>query len=178
MATQRAVSYARAYRFGTDGSAALAQEPVYTREAAPVRRDTIRREGRARPTPQKKQTAFMVPKWALILVVAACIFAAAMSLLGGKSELSAMSKQISSMRLELAQIQQVNEGLEVQIEAAADPQRIRTLALNRLGMSMPSEDRVFRVTAPAVSRSQTVSMPAQQEQESLLDLLISSLTHP
>ena len=181
MANQRETSYGRAYRFGTDGSAALAEMPVYTPQTAPVHRDTIRWEGRVRSCQspaKKKEAGVSVPKWTVILAAALCLFMAAMSLLTGRSEMTAMSKQISAMRLEMAQIEQINEGLEIQIEQAADPQRIRTLALNRLGMSMPSEDRVHRVASPVRSAQHTVEMPAETQKTSLLKILISNLVHP
>lgn len=144
--------YARAYSFGTDGSAALAGSPISSQ------RPMSRVPGR-----NQRQEGVPVPLW-LVLVAVVALAAALLVMMGNRNEDRALiRRQIDEQRYYLQQAQQAIESLDAQLVLAADDQRIRSLSLNRLGMQEPKEGQVFRVPAPVVASAPQAQQAVEEQ---------------
>ena len=146
--TRRTHSYARAYSFGTDGSAALAGSPIAT--PRPPLQGTHR--------PKAAPFRMRVPLWAMILAVAGAAFVLSFVLLSMRSGETAAAKRLSTLRAELMRAQERIGTLEIKIAEAGEPTRIHTAAVNRLGMHLPKDDQI--IVAPSVNPPAAYTPPS------------------
>lgn len=163
MANRRKNSYARAYFFGTDGNAALAGNPIAS--PRPLER---------RPQHAPAKRGLRAPVWAVVLVVAGVVFVLSFMLLGMRSEATQAAKTISSLKSEMARVQEINAALDLKIAEAEDPSRIHTLAVNRLGMQLPTVEQIYTVPRAAMPTRKAEKVTAEQpDGGGLLRLLLS-----
>lgn len=132
--------YAKAYFYGTDGSAALAGSPISNARPAVVM-------PRRKP---KQAKGLHMPIWVVLLVVAGIVFVLSFVLLNMRSETASTAKDISTLRIELAKEQEIIDSLELKINQASDPERIHSIAVNRLGMRLPTDDQITVLSMPTV----------------------------
>ena len=152
MASRHITPYAKAYSFGTDGSAALAGSPATS------------------PRPLERP----LPLWVVLLSTAGLVFAMAFGLLHLRAEAASLSKQIDASKVEVARTQELIDTLEVRIAEAGDATRIQSIALNRLGMQMPDASQVITVYLPSDEApvSDITVQKTPQENRSLFSLLL------
>lgn len=144
--------YYRAYSYGTEGSAALAANPHRTGRTppppppigfAPKRQQAARAKSRAR--------GLVVPRWMPIMLMVTL----ASVLLGMNGQLNERRHQLRAEILaqegHLQDAQARIETLEFKLAEAEDETRIRSIAMNRLGMSPPAETQICRVPVPQVA---------------------------
>lgn len=167
MAATRNPYYAKAYSNGTDGSAALAGDPIASQRR--VKRPSMREH-----TP--REPGLPVPRWVLLVAVALCLFFFASTyggINGRKKELEA------GIRLQahyLAQTQTKIEETQAELALAADETRIRSIAANRLGMILPTQDQIVYIPRPAVqTETQGEQSGNTSGSTSLFDLMKSAV---
>ncbi|HIQ62797.1 MAG: hypothetical protein UFE80_00595 [Christensenellales bacterium] len=163
MASRHITPYAKAYSFGTDGSAALAGSPATS--PRPLER----------PRYQRRHAAGLrLPLWVVLLSTAGLVFAMAFGLLHLRAEAASLSKQIDASKVEVARTQELIDTLEVRIAEAGDATRIQSIALNRLGMQMPDASQVITVYLPSDEApvSDITVQKTPQENRSLFSLLL------
>lgn len=171
MATTRKNSYATAYMFGTDGSAALAGDPIATPQRNPVAHGKASR--RRMYAPMSARVVWRMPLWTVILGVAMMIFIVSFLLLGVRSDMTEAAKKKADLQVELARAKEVIASLEVNIDQRNDPQRIHSIAVNRLGMRMPAEGQVQVLQRPQPLPRDGNTAAAQREEGGFFRLLLS-----
>lgn len=147
MATTRRNSYATAYMFGTDGSAALAGDPIATLPKHPVAGGRPNRR-RTAYAPVSARVIWRVPLWSVIVGVASLVFIVSFLLLGVRSDMTQAAKTKAALSVELTRVEEVIASLEVSISHKYDPERIHSVAVNRLGMRMPDEGQIRVIAKP------------------------------
>ncbi len=163
MAARRINTYARAYSFGTDGSAVLAGGPISS--TRPLERASRRAPAKA---------GLRMPLWAVVLSLAGVVFVLSFMLLGVRSQATEAAKRANALRGELARAREVIASLELKIDASNDPTRIHSIAVNRLGMSMPTEEQTVKLSHPPATSSFTLTtQTAQTENTGFFRLLLS-----
>lgn len=153
-----------AYSFGTDGSAALAGNPIYHQEEGPPQyRRGAHKNGRT------------VSHWLFYGAFLAVIVFLGILLLNAYGQRKAYTSELARMRNEIDVISQQTALLKTELEEAYDETRIRSLAVNRLGMQMPSQEQI--VIVPAASPVTMVAESSAQTQEKMdfFRLLLSTL---
>lgn len=164
MAIKRASPYARAYTFGTDGSAALAGSPI-----------SSQRQSVTPPPPEHKQ-GIRFPRWAWIAVILA-IFCTMMYIHASvNGQLKLVQNEVVRQRSEIIKTQDKISELEYQIEMASDETRIRSVAVNRLGMQRADESQIRLLPPLHLDQSTTiVAEEPPKENMNLFRLLLSTL---
>ncbi len=161
MVTRRVNPYAKVYAFGADGNVARAGSPI----ASPHKtREASRRVHR--------QLSIRVPLWILILVVAGILFIQAFTLLSMRSDTTREQKRINVLKSELAQNLEKIEMLEVSLDQAADPSRIRAIAENRLGMRLPRPEQINVMPRPQLPQ-RAMEMAVPEEGGGVIRMLLS-----
>lgn len=99
-----------------------------------------------------------VPVWMIALAVAGLVSVLCFTYLGLRADLTFAAKQISTLQIERARTREINAALEQKIAAAGNPERIQSLAVNRLGMYLPGAEDivVLRPPAPYVYEGETL----------------------
>ncbi len=151
MASRRINPYAKAYSFGTDGSAALAGSLSSIRPLSIA------------PPRQKQAFAIRAPLWSVIVAVAAAACLFSFLLLGVRSQATEAAKRGNALRGTLAHAEEINGALEVKIAGANDPSRIHAIAQNRLGMTQPAPEQIVRLPREPSAHPGTGTNAAQQE---------------
>lgn len=155
MANRRQNPYARAYSFGTDGSAALAGSPIAShRMIASPPKSTLAARG------------VLLPRW-LILVVAGILAIAALWMIGDVLKLQEdVRTDITRGRYEVALAQQRIKEIDEQLAIASDETRVRSIAVNRLGMQQPTAEQLFALPSMRVA-DQSPQLPQQYAPENI-----------
>lgn len=166
IATQRKRNaYAKSYFCQTDGSAALQDMAVDDSRAASA------------PSPGQKPKPFMliIPGWALVLLVSILVFVLAFVLLNMSSTASQVQKRIYALRQELERSQEIMQSLEVQLSAAEAPERIHSIAVNRLGMHQPLESEINIIPRVDYSDHSEAMEPPPKEGGGIFHYLLSMI---
>lgn len=170
MAATRNPYYARAYSHGTDGSAALAGDPIAHQ------RKVTRRRVEQEPTPPRER-GLPIPRWIVVVAAALCLLLMYNAYGRMNDEKKEIENNIRLQALYLEQSQTKIEETKAQIEIASDETRIRSIAANRLGMTMPTADQIVYVPSGSTAQSE-----AQEQWEkpssggqSLFQLILSSV---
>lgn len=147
---KRSNPYARAYSFGTDGSAALAGSPIASHRpiASPPKR-SIAAQG------------IRMPRWVVLAVLAGLVLWMGLAIGDTLSQQAEVAREIDRQHLALARAQQTVVELDEKLVIASDETRIRTLAVNRLQMQMPTAEQIYYIPAPQVA-SQPIDVTPQQ----------------
>lgn len=161
MIARRVNPYAKVYSFGADGSAARAGSPIASAHAS--RRSTKH---------ARRQLSIRVPQWIVILAVAGILFIQAFSLLNMRSDTTREQKNINVLKSELAHNLEKIETLEVSLDMAGDPSRIRAIAENRLGMRLPNPEQVHVMPRPQLPQK-AMEMTMPEEGGGVLRMLLS-----
>ncbi len=160
MATDTQWLDSRAYRLGTDGSNRYRRvESARTVASMPGRRDYYSAEQERRPA------GIRVPAWALLATVLCALIICLSVHASGSGKVRSLQMRIDQSRLQVMQLNQTNREIEEKIAKAADPARIQTLAMNRLGMILPQEDQVIRISANRNSNLSGTSTAAETSQD-------------
>ena len=155
--------YVRTYSFGTDGSAALAGSPISSHRPMATRR---------RP---QKRFVLRLPRIVLI-VFAAGMGIFLLNLIGNSlDEQTRLERQIAQQHVLLAEARESISVLDEGLLAASDETRIRTAALNRLGMQVPAERQIFNVPQPQVVQKAEETSARQGGSMSLFRMLLSTI---
>ena len=162
MAQKRVHSYARTYSYGAQAYVALPGALASHRPMEPERLRTARVQRRGDKR-RGRQMEWRLPMWCVVLGVAGAIFALSFVLLGVRSDAAQVAKQISGLHAELGKKQEVIASLEVQLAEADDPQRIHSIAVNRLKMRRPEADQIRVMPRPYVAPSYSHSATAEEE---------------
>lgn len=131
--------YARAYSFGTDGSAALAGNPI-----------SSHRPLATRPAQKKQRFVLRAPRIVLIAVFVFLGFYLLNMVGNSLDEQTLLERQIAQQQVALSDAQHTIADLDAKLLEAANETRIRSAALNRLGMQAPLEAQVQFVPRPQV----------------------------
>lgn len=156
--------YVRTYSFGTDGSAALAGSPISSHRPMATRR---------RP---RKRFALRLPRIVLI-VFALGLGVYLLNLIGNSlDEQTRLERQIAQQHVLLAEARESIVVLDEGLLSASDETRIRTAALNRLGMQVPAERQIFNVPEPQViQKAEDTAGAKQGGSMSLFRMLLSTI---
>jgi len=165
---RRMHTYAKAYSLGMNGTAALAGAPIAS--ARPVKRSPRRTPAH---TPERAARGLRLPVWVVLVALAALVFTLSFMLLGVRAQVSQAAKRASALGVELSGVQEIIGSLEVKIAEANDPQRIHSIAVNRLKMRQPTEDQIRVVPRPYDYAAQTLKAEAQPKDRGFFSLLLS-----
>lgn len=140
-----------------EGSAArrLAEVPERHYPARPARK-RVRTEARrpqqsARPKHQTSQQALRNREKAMgmsqgfvvfLAIVSAAILFCAVNYLQYKSEITGKMRNIATLESELAQLKEDNNAYYSQVTSMVDLERIKKIAIGRLGMKYPAEEQI------------------------------------
>lgn len=140
-----------------EGSAArrLAEEPERIYPARPVgkrvRTEVQRPQPSARPKHQTSQQALRNREKAMgmsqgfvvfLVIISAAILFCAVNYLQHKSEITGKMRNVASLESELAQLKEDNDAYYSQVTSMVDLERIKKIAIGRLGMKYPSEEQI------------------------------------
>lgn len=168
MATRGHNRYVQTYSFGTDGNAALVGEPIASQRK--VTRPPI--NYRERP-PQKKGLPVSHLAIVLFLVALAVI---AITLHGNLANAQKQVQfDIAQQQLHLRALNDDIARVEQRLVEAADESRIRSIAMNRLGMQAPVDSQIVHVPKPyvATEESNTVWQPQTANRPNFMQILLS-----
>lgn len=148
MATRRVRSYATAYSFGTDGSAALAGNPI----ASHRRMVTM--------TPQERHRGVNMPRWAMLLLVAllAVLLIAIWS--NVQADIAFLDGELARQRTTISAAMASIEQVEGKLATAQDEAWIRSIAMNRLGMHVPTDEQIYTIPTPQVNQPKDSGIPS------------------
>lgn len=152
MVYRKRSQYAKSYSFGTDGSAALAGSPLSShRPTANAGRRKAARRG------------LILPRWVILLILLAGVLFMLSMISDESNESRAIRQEIAYQQNQLAAAQVRDQELEAQMETIDDEVRIRSVAMNRLGMEMPTQEQIYRIPVPQVV-TETAQGSADAEQ--------------
>lgn len=175
-------SYASAGAY-VNGSSALKSAPAYapSYETAAPRRPAPQSERRnaPKPTPRtgrnpRRRRAFSPAQAVLILMALATVIVGSVWL-AQCARYSALQTQVDLVRASITAQEKTNQILEQELTALKNGERIRTYAVNRLGMIAPGkgEERTISINLP---RTQEAIADTQEETHyTLLDVLLDML---
>lgn len=151
-------SYATAYSFGTDGSAALAGSPIASHRPLAVQATRMKRQGIA------------IPRWALIgaLVLMAVVLIASFS--GVRDQQTFLTREAQRQRTIISGSLAKIDELDARLAEAGDEARIRRIASNRMGMHPPTAEQVYPVPVPQVLVARPDGLPST-DNISVLDMI-------
>ena len=160
----------RAYRLGTERNGRYRRTEPAGAVAGPasVRREFYSAEEVRRPV------GIRTPAWTVLAmllcaaVICLCVHAS------GSGKIRSLQMRIDQTRLQLMQLNQTNREIEEKIAKAADPARIQTLAMNRLGMVQPQEGQVIRISANTNTNISGINTAAEGGQNIPPVILLSS----
>ena len=161
MAIKRINPYAKAYSFGMEGNAALADM------APPVRRHA--------ENPLRRPAAgyrLMAPRWLCVAVLAAVGLSMLAVVVVMRRERTELANSLALHTAHIADAAARLEALELQIAQASDDLRIHTGAANRLGMRQPTDEQIVYLPR-AQAEPEPVADERQQEMRGQTQLMQS-----
>lgn len=158
--------YTKAYSFGTDGSAALAGNPISSQR--PV--------NTPKKGPSNRPSGIWIPRWIFYGIVLLSVVILSAFYLDSVTHEQNLAKELTQLQADIMSVQGQVQSLQDSLAAAADETRIRSIAVNRLGMQLPVADQVVMIPA-ASAPPQYAELPAgvQQENAGFFQLLLSTL---
>jgi len=116
-----------------------------------------------------------VPVWVVYVAVVGMFFVFAFTLLHMRTAISGAQKQVVELERQFTRAEEINQSIEVKIDIANDPEKIRAIATNTLHMRIPSTDEVQLIPFFAEHLPET---PQRQPSEGgLFGLLLSFFSH-
>lgn len=137
---RRPRSYATAHFFGTDGSAALAGSPIASHRPLATQAQRTRKKG------------VPVPRWlvAAVLLVLGVIL---VSMFGRvQREQASIEREMQRQRYVISQAMQRMDEVEAKLDEAREEAHIRSIAMNRMGMHLPTAEQVYEIPTPLINQ--------------------------
>lgn len=166
---------AGAYFYGTEGSAALAGKTIIQQKRKPRPTGAAQPGEKAGPAEERlsiKRITFSIPRWSVMLL-GVVLGVTVLCLLTSVSVRKATMRQELQEQLGfLAQAEQRATELDAKLQLASEDERIRSHALNRLGLKEPEVYDVYLIPQPAVNGKQEtfpqiaeIQIPLSEPQE-------------
>ena len=121
---------------------------------------------------KEKPFVFVMQGWMLLLIMAIAFFLLSFMLLSMSSTASGIQKEIHALHARIQQSEEIAESLEVQIASAEAPERVHSIAVNRLEMHLPTQEEVIIIPHIEIPERPVQTDSSQREEEGMFDFLL------